>query len=258
MDNKPLIFITNDDGFDSKGINALIEGVKGLGKILVVAPEGPRSGMSSAITSVNPIRVSLIKKEEDLEIYSCTGTPVDCVKLGISKIAKRKPDILLSGINHGSNASICVHYSGTMGAAIEGCIFKIPSVGLSLLDHHPDADFSKATQIAGLVTERVLEENPLPIGTCLNINIPKGDDIKGFSICRQAAGQWIEEFKRSTDGSGKEIFWLTGHFDNDEPDDETTDEWALANGFVTVVPIKVDITDHDLVQSMKHWGKLTL
>lgn len=257
MTSKPLIFITNDDGFEAKGIKSLIEAVRGLGEIVVVAPDSPRSGMSSAITSINPIRAHLVKQEEDLEIYACTGTPVDCVKLGISNIAPRKPDLVLSGINHGSNASICVHYSGTMGAAIEGCIFKVPSIGFSLLDHHHDADFTQAKAIVRFMSERVLKEG-LPIGTCLNVNIPQGNDLKGATVCRQAAGQWVEEFKRSTDGSGKEIYWLTGHFENDEPHDESTDEWALANGYATIVPIKVDMTDHDLIQSIESWGKLTL
>jgi len=255
MQTKPLIFITNDDGYDSKGINSLIDSVRGLGKILVLAPDGPRSGMSGAITSANPLRVQLVRQEEDLEIYACTGTPVDCVKLGISKIAKQKPDLLLSGINHGSNASICVHYSGTMGAAIEGCIFKVPSIGFSLLDHHPDADFSKAKIIARIISERVLEEG-LPTGTCLNVNIPHGNDIQGIKICRQAAGQWVDEFFESKDGAGKKIFWLTGHFENDEPDDRLTDEWALAEGYFSVVPITVDLTDHKFISSIKAWENL--
>lgn len=257
MHNKPLIFITNDDGFESKGINALIESIRGLGKIIVLAPDGPRSGMSGAITSMVPIRIHRIRQEEDLEIYTCTGTPVDCVKLGISEIAKRKPDLVISGINHGTNASICVHYSGTMGAAIEGCIFKIPSIGFSLLDHQPDADFSKAQIIARVLSERVLQEG-LPVGTCLNVNIPKGRDLNGVMVCRQTAGQWVEEFVQSEDGAGKEVFWLTGHFKNDEPDDDATDEWALAHGYAAIVPIKVDMTDHDFIASIKRWGKLTL
>lgn len=255
MIQKPLIFITNDDGYDAPGIKALIDAVKDLGEILVVAPDGPRSGMSSAITSANPIRVRLVEESEDIKIYACTGTPVDCVKLGISKVAQRTPDIILSGINHGSNASICVLYSGTMGAAIEGCVFKIPSVGFSLLDHSMNADFSESQIYVKLVTKQILKEG-LPIGTCLNINIPKGNELKGLRICRQAAGQWIEEFKPSEDGSGKEIYWLTGHFRNDEPDDVTTDEWVLARSYVSIVPIKVDMTDHYYVDRLKEWEDL--
>lgn len=246
---KPLIFITNDDGYDAGGINALVDSLRGIGEIIVVAPDGPRSGMSSAITSLHPLRVKLLTEEKDLKIYTCTGTPVDCVKLGLCEIVPRKPDLVVTGINHGSNASICVLYSGTMGAALEGCLFKIPSIGFSLLDHSPHADFSEAKKIARAISGKVLSEG-LPIGTCLNVNIPKGKN-KGIRICRQTAGQWIEEFMRSADGAKKEVFWLTGRFENDEPDEETTDEWALANGYVSVVPTKVDMTDHSLITSLK-------
>jgi len=251
--NKPLIFVTNDDGWQAKGINCLIESLIGLGEILVVAPDGPRSGMSAAITSSVALRCPLIKKDKDndVTIYACTGTPVDCVKLGISEIADRKPDLLVSGINHGSNASICVLYSGTMGAAIEGAIFKIPSIGFSLLDHSPDADFSHVNSIARELSKNVLE-NGLPTGVCLNVNVPHiNDGLKGIKVCREAMGQWIEEFKESADGTGKRVYWLTGHFANDEPDDQDTDEWAIANGYASVVPITVDMTAHAWVEKMK-------
>lgn len=256
MENKkPLILITNDDGYRAKGINALINSVKGLGEIIVVAPDGPRSGMSSAITSLQPLRVHLEKEETDLKVYSCTGTPVDCVKLGINELTNRKPDIVLSGINHGSNAAVAVLYSGTMGAALEGAVFKIPSVGFSLLDHSLNADFTYTEKYTRLITKQVIEEG-LPAGTCLNVNIPKGNDIKGIKICRQTSGQWIEEFMLSKDGANKEVFWLTGRFDNDEPHDETTDEWALAHGYVSVVPVKVDMTNHGHMDVIKDWENL--
>lgn len=251
--NKPLIFVTNDDGWQAKGINFLIESLVGMGEIIVVAPDGPRSGMSGAITSNLPIRCSLIKqdKENDITVYACTGTPVDCVKLGISEIAPRKPDLLVSGVNHGSNASICVLYSGTMGAAIEGAIFKIPSIGFSLLDHSPDADFSHVEHIIKKISRQVLSDG-LPSGVCLNVNIPhSNDELKGVKVCREAMGQWVEEFKQSQDGIGKKVYWLTGHFDNDEEGAEDTDEWALANGYASVVPITVDMTAHALVEKMK-------
>lgn len=252
---KPLILITNDDGYRAKGINALINSVKGLGEILVVAPDGPRSGMSSAISSLQPLRVHLEKDESDLKVYSCTGTPVDCVKLGISELADRRPDIVLSGINHGSNAAVAVIYSGTMGAALEGAIFKIPSIGFSLLDHSVQADFSSSEIYTRLITKKVLEEG-LPLRTCLNVNIPKGEDIKGIKICRQTSGQWIEEFMPSQDGVKKQVYWLTGRFHNDEPFDEATDEWALSQGYVSVVPVKVDMTHHEYIQQMKNWENL--
>lgn len=256
MENKkPLILITNDDGFLAKGIEALIESVKDLGEIIVVAPDGPRSGMSSAITSLQPLRVHLEKEEKNLKIYSCTGTPVDCVKLGISQLANRKPDIVLSGVNHGSNAAVAVLYSGTMGAALEGAIFKIPAVGFSILDHAHNADFTYTKEYIRIITKQVLEEG-LPMGTCLNVNIPKGNSLKGIRICKQTPGQWIKEFLKSKDGANHDVFWLTGEFANDMPNDEMTDEWALANRYVSVVPVKVDMTNHEHLGTIKSWEKL--
>lgn len=253
MENKkPLILITNDDGYQAKGIEALIDSVKDLGDIIVVAPDGPRSGMSSAITSLQPLRVYLISESQNVKVYATTGTPVDCVKLGISELAERRPDIVLSGVNHGSNAAVAVLYSGTMGAAIEGAVFKIPSIGFSLLDHSHNADFTYSKKYIHTITKQVLEEG-LPSGTCLNVNIPKGDDIKGIRVCRQTSGQWVNEFMQSKDGADKDIYWLTGNFENDEPSDEMTDEWALANRYVSVVPVKVDMTNHDLIASIKSW-----
>ncbi|MDR1882036.1 MAG: 5'/3'-nucleotidase SurE [Prevotella sp.] len=255
MENrKPLILITNDDGYQAKGINALMESVRGLGEIIVVAPDGPRSGMSSAITSLQPLRVRLIKDEPDLKIYSSTGTPVDCVKLGINELTGRRPDIVLSGINHGSNAAVAVLYSGTMGAAIEGAVFKIPSIGFSFLDHDHNADLSTTYKYARALTEQVLKDG-LPAGTCLNVNIPKGD-IKGVKACRQTSGQWVDEFMVSKDGANKKIYWLTGEFANDEPHDENTDEWALAHNYVSIVPVKADMTDHDHLELIKAWENL--
>lgn len=256
MAQRPLIFVTNDDGYQSKGINFLIEVLIGTGEIVVVAPDGPRSGMSNSITSLEPIRYHLIERDEkrDLTIYSCTGTPVDCVKLGISEIVGRKPDLLVSGINHGSNAAINVHYSGTMGATIEGCIFKIPSIGYSLLNHHPDADFSQAKDLIINLNKEIIRTG-LPQGICLNVNIPKGE-VKGAKVCRQASGQWIEEFVRSRDGLNREIFWLTGRFRSDEPRSQDTDEWALKNGYISIVPTQIDTTAHGYLTEMKRWEGL--
>ena len=254
---KPLILITNDDGVHAKGIRSLIETMKPLGEIVVLAPDSARSGMSSAITSHVPLRVSQLKREENLTIYSCTGTPVDCVKLAINEILDRKPDLVISGINHGSNAAICVVYSGTMGAALEGCIFGIPSFGVSLTDHSLDADFSEAAKYARIVAEKILKEG-LPEGVCLNVNVPDKDDIKGIKVCTQTPGRWISEFMKSKDATGKDIYWLTGVFDNFKPDDEGTDEWALDNGYVAIVPSKIDLTAHHVVDQLKHWEKLTL
>lgn len=249
---KPLILITNDDGIQAKGIQELIEAIKPLGDIVVLAPDGPRSGMSSSITSAVPLRVTLKEKKDNITIYTSNGTPTDCVKLGINEILERKPDLLISGINHGSNSAICIVYSGTMGAAIEGCIFGVPSIGVSLTDHSPDADFTEAAHYAKVVAKKVLMEG-LPKGVCLNVNVPNTDEIKGMKICTQAKGQWVEEFYKSQDAHNKEIYWLTGRFDNEDPNDTNTDEWALGNGYVSVVPSKIDMTSHETVHHMKHW-----
>ncbi|MDR1370565.1 MAG: 5'/3'-nucleotidase SurE [Dysgonamonadaceae bacterium] len=250
-EKKPLILVSNDDGFEAKGINELIKAVMPLGDIVVVAPDGPRSGMSSAITSIEPLKIKLLENRPGLTVYSCTGTPVDCIKLGIDQLLDRRPDLVVTGINHGSNASICVLYSGTMGAAIEGCIIGIPSVGFSLTDHRQDADFRNAAHYANLISKKILEEG-LPRGVCLNVNVPNADNIKGVKICCQTDGQWIKEFYTSEE-NGETQYWLTGEFDNFEPDNRDSDEWALANGYVSVVPTKVDMTAHEMIDKLKHW-----
>ena len=249
--HKPLILITNDDGIQAKGITELIRGVQDLGEIVVVAPEGPRSGMSSAISSINSVRLTLEHEEKDLTLYSCSGTPVDCVKLGINEVLDRKPDLVLSGINHGSNSAICVIYSGTMGAAIEGCILGVPSIGISLTNRSARADFSQAVWYGRAVAEKVLEQG-LPKYVCLNLNVPKVPDVKGLKVCTQTMGYWTKEFKRTKDASGCPIFWLTGEFANDEPDNEQSDEWALKQGYAALVPIHIDMTAQHYVEQMKN------
>jgi len=251
-ENKPLLLLTNDDGVQALGLISLIEAVRPLGEIVVVAPDSPRSGMSSAITAFNPIRATLLKKEEGLTVYSCTGTPVDCVKLGMNKLLDRKPDILLSGINHGSNAAICVIYSGTMGAAFEGCVVGIPSIGISLTDHSPCADFSQAVKYGKLVTEKVLA-NGLPEGICLNLNVPDVPDVKGLKVCSQTKGYWTKEFAEMKDPVGRTVYWLTGDFFNQEPDNTYSDEWALDQGYAALVPLHIDMTDYSFLEKIKDW-----
>jgi len=249
---KPLILITNDDGVQALGINQLIEGIRPLGEVIVVAPDGPRSGMSSAITSINPIRVSLVKKEEDLTIWSCTGTPVDCVKIGVNELTDRKPDLVVSGINHGSNSAVCVIYSGTVGAVLEGCIFGIPSLAVSLTNHAHDADFTQAVKYGKIVAEKVLQEG-LPKGICLNLNVPDISDVKGLKVCSQTEGYWAEEFMESKDPAGKTVYWLTGEFRNADPDNSNNDEWALNQGYAALVPLRIDLTAYTALQKIKHW-----
>ena len=249
MKQKPLILITNDDGFRAKGINELIKALRGRGELIVFAPDGPRSGMSSAITSLTPLKYDTVLQEDDLTIFSCNGTPVDCVKLAINEVLDREPDLLVSGINHGGNMAICVNYSGTMGAAAEGCIFGIPSIGLSVLDHRPDADFRECCRLGIKVIDDVLAHG-LPHGTYLNLNVPVVERVKGLKVCHQADGRWIKEFKRSENASGHPVFWLTGEFRNDDSRTDN-DMLALDNGFATLVPCKVDVTDYQFLKELR-------
>ena len=249
---KPLIFITNDDGVHAKGINDLIKSFRDLGEIFVIAPEGARSGMSSAITTSVPLQVKKLNEEDDLTIYSCTGTPVDCVKLGVDEILDRKPDLLVSGINHGSNAAVSVIYSGTIGAAIEGCIVGIPSIGISLTDHSTDADFSEAARLGKQVAKKVLQTG-LPNGTCLNLNIPNIEKVAGIKICAQTKGRWVKEFLLEKDSNGELNYRLTGSFHNEEPENSSTDEWVLKEGYASLVPVKIDMTDYSFIEELKHW-----
>ncbi|MCL1932724.1 MAG: 5'/3'-nucleotidase SurE [Candidatus Azobacteroides sp.] len=252
-ENKPLLLLTNDDGVQAPGLVQWIDAIRSLGEIVVVAPDSPRSGMSSAITAFNPIRAALLKEEEGLTVYSCTGTPVDCVKLALNNLLDRKPDVLLSGINHGSNAGVCVVYSGTIGAAFEGCIAGIPSVGVSLTDHSLSADFSQAMKYGKQVAEKVLA-NGLPDGTCLNLNVPDIPDVKGLKICSQAKGRWIKEFMEMKDPVGRPVYWLTGEFLNQEPHNTNSDEWALDQGYAALVPLRIDMTDYSFLEKIKDWG----
>ncbi len=250
--NKPLILVTNDDGFNSEGIRTLIKMALKFGDVVAIAPDEGRSGMSHAITIKYPLRINRVKHQEAYGFYSCNGTPVDCVKLGLNHLLDRKPDLLLSGINHGSNSSISIVYSGTMAAVTEGGLHGIPSIGFSITDYSAKPDFAASVYYGEMIINNTLT-NGLPVNTCLNVNIPKAglDQIKGINICRQAKGLWIEEFEKRTDPSRREYFWLTGYFKNYEPDAEDTDEWALRNGYVSVVPVLTDFSDHSAIDKLK-------
>ena len=250
---KPLILVVNDDGITANGIRNLIKIMNDFGDVVVVAPDSPQSGKSHAITLEATIRCDKVKIDNGPQTeYSCSGTPVDCVKLALNKLLDRKPDLCVSGINHGSNSSINVIYSGTMSAAIEGALDGIPSIGFSLLDYSKDADFSESTAFIRLITKQVLK-NGLNDGICLNVNIPKSinqQKIRGIRVCRQARANWVEEFEERTDPKGRSYYWLTGKFINyDKADD--TDEWALANQYVSVVPVQFDVTSHPSLASIK-------
>jgi 5'-nucleotidase len=249
MAEKPVILITNDDGITSPGIHALVEAVSDLGDVIVVAPDSPQSGMGHAITIGDPLRLNKVNEFDEVASWQCSGTPVDCVKLAKDKILHRKPDICLSGINHGANHSINVIYSGTMSAAMEAALEDIPSVGFSLLDYRFDADFNVAKMVARSITQRMLNAK-LPPHILLNVNIPicTPATFKGVKICRQAYAKWEEEFDHRTDPRGKDYYWMTGKFMNkDEGTD--TDVQALKDGYASVVPVTIDFTD----LKMKDW-----
>ncbi|MBS1773881.1 MAG: 5'/3'-nucleotidase SurE [Bacteroidetes bacterium] len=240
---KPVILITNDDGITAPGISNLVEAVRDLGQIYVVAPDSPQSGMGHAITIGEPLRLHKSDVFDGIAAWECSGTPADCVKLARDKILHRKPDLCLSGINHGANHSINIIYSGTMSAAMEAAIEGIPSAGFSLLDFKYEADFSVARQVVRSIAIQMLQSN-LPVHTLLNVNIPKvtSDNFKGIKICRQAYAKWQEEFDQRTDPRGKDYYWMTGKFINLDKGDDT-DVQALADGYSSVVPIKFDFTD---------------
>ena len=251
---KPVILITNDDGVTAPGIQHLIESVKDLGKIIVVAPDKPQSGMGHAITIGAPLRLHKVNLSSEVEAYACTGTPVDCVKLAVDKVLHRKPDICLSGINHGANHSINVIYSGTMSAAVEAAIESIPSIGFSLLDYSIEADFEGAKKYARIITEKLLKKT-YDKHTVLNVNFPAlpADHIKGIKICRQAYAKYEEDFLQRSDPSGRHYYWLTGKFVNFDKGKDT-DVWALANNYVSVVPVQFDMTNYTLKSKLeKSW-----
>ena len=234
MKEERLILVTNDDGYDSKGLAAAVEVARGFGRVVVVAPETTQSGMSQAITMYNPLYLRCVRKEEGLEVYAFSGTPVDCVKMAFDYLLREeRVDLVISGINHGSNSAVNVLYSGTMGAAIEGSFYGCPAVGLSLDDHGEDADFEAAVAYGRRIVGSVLE-NRIELPLCLNVNVPVGrpDELRGIRLCRQNRGFW------------REYFWLTGAFVNEEPEAQDTDEWALSHGYVSVVPVQVDLTDY--------------
>ena len=251
QNKKPLLLITNDDGVDAVGITLLVKAFRGLGALVVFAPDGPRSGMSCAITCMKPIRYRLISQEEGLTIYSCTGTPVDCVKLAVNEVLPVKPDLLVSGINHGGNQALSIHYSGTMGAAFEGCVFDIPSIGVSLCNYTPESDFSESCRLGRMLAEQVLKHG-LPRGVYLNMNIPNISEVKGITVARQAAGKWVREYIRE-ERDGEIDYVLTGDYEVSGPAYPDNDVTLLEKGYASLVPCKVDVTDYAFMGELKKW-----
>lgn len=252
--NRPLILISNDDGYAAKGIQELIRFLRPLGELVVMAPDSARSGMSSAITCDQPVRYSLVSKEPGVTIYKCTGTPADCIKLATYELAGHLPDLVVGGINHGDNSTVNTHYSGTMGVVREGCLKGIPSVAFSLCDHAPDADFTMMEAPVKQIATEVLEHG-LPDGVCLNVNFPKVKEFRGIRISRQTRGCWNKEWeKRQRPPFGADYFWLTGELVNYEPNAEDTDQWALSRGYIAITPTTVDVTAYSFMDKLKDWN----
>lgn len=257
---KSLILISNDDGIEAKGINALVDMVKDLGDVIVCAPDGPRSGKSRAFSMTDlilkPAASPMGKDYENVAWYVCTGTPVDCIKMAYALVCPRKPDLVIGGINHGDNASTNAHYSGTIGVVFEGCMKGIPSIAFSTCNYDADADFEPMRHIVRRLCQHVLA-NGLPHYTCLNVNVPKvasAEDLKGIRICRMSHGRWRAEVETQVgrmDETGNQIYRLTGYYKNDEPDSTDTDAWAIRNGYAAVTPCTIDVTNHSLLQDLK-------
>lgn len=250
---KPVILVTNDDGITAPGIAALVRAMKTIGEVVVVAPDSPQSGMGHAITVAEPLRLDEVKVFSGVRCYQASGTPADCVKLAVARVLHRKPDLVVSGINHGSNASINVIYSGTMSAAVEGAIEGIQAIGFSLVNYSHEADMETSVKVATKLARKLLAE-PLPRGTLLNVNIPYIDyeKLNGYRICRQAVAKYEEKFDERVDPNGRKYYWLTGDFVNHDNGDDT-DVWAIANDYVSIVPVQFDLTAHYAIANLKTW-----
>lgn len=251
---RPLILIANDDGFQSNGIRTLVSFLNDMADIIVCAPDGGRSGYSCAFSAATPLT---LKRQPDIcgaTVWACNGTPVDCVKIAWEQLlTERKPDLILGGINHGDNSTVNNHYSGTMGVAMEGCMKYVPSIAFSSCDYDINADLGYLRDYVRVITQRVLREG-LPKGICLNVNFPKTDgSFAGIKVCRMGFGRWINETIACVHPHGHKYYWMTGEYHNDEPDATDNDRWALAHGYVAVTPTMMDVTAYEMLQKMKDW-----
>lgn len=247
---RPLILIVNDDGVDAPGVHHLAKCVRSMGEVYVVAPLTPQSGQSAAMTVASPLRIIERKSTEDgIRVFSVNGTPVDCVKLAIHAIVPRRPAVVFAGINHGSNSGVNITYSGTMGAVLEGCIEGIPSVGFSLANYSMDVDFSPSMGFITDIAAEVIAKG-LPVGICLNVNIPACEAPKGIRVCRAVHGKWVDGYMRFMDPDGKPFYWLTGKFENFEPEATDTDEYWLQKKYISIVPVKCDMSAIKLINSL--------
>lgn len=249
MQKRPLILISNDDGVQAQGIKELTRMMCQLGDVVVVAPDGPRSASSCCISPLTTIIVQLLKQQDGLTVYQCSGTPTDCVKLALDGLLTRTPDLMVSGINHGDNTSVSIHYSGTVGAALEACMKSVPAIAYSLRTRKQECDFHPYEEVI-MSTARYVLEHGLPQDVLLNVNFPLVEELKGTRVCRMGRGRWIKEMLEVTDGrypEGERAFRLTGFFLDLEKNAEDTDNWALANGFAAITPIGLDMTAHGVI-----------
>lgn len=251
-ENKPLILISNDDGYHSVGIRALVGMVKDLGDVLVCAPESGRSGFSCAFSAEPPLRLKRRHNMgDDVEVWSCSGTPVDCVKLALDQLTpQRKPSLVIGGINHGDNSTVNAHYSGTMGVAMEGCMKYIPSIAFSNCNYDTHADQGNLTHYVRKIVGKVLAEG-LPKGVCLNVNFPNVSEFKGVRVCRMTYGRWVQEVVKEHHPRGFDYYWVVGKYHNDEPDAEDSDQWAINHGYVAITPTTMDVTAYDMIERLK-------
>ena len=253
VNKRPFILIANDDGYHSHGIRQLVDFVSEMADVLVVAPEGARSGYSCAFSATDYLRLKVRRNMGNAEVWSCSGTPVDCVKIALSQLCQgRRPDLILSGINHGDNSSVNNHYSGTMGAALEGCMKYIPSVAFSSCYYDEEANLEPLRPYVQQIVRKVLSEG-LPKGICLNVNFPARQHFEGVKVCRMTFGSWVEEIDKCRHPRGYDYYWVVGHYHNDEPGIEGTDQYALDNGYVAITPTKVDVTAYDFMKQLEDW-----
>lgn len=252
---RPLIVVSNDDGYEAGGINSLAEWLRTYADVVVVAPDSPRSGASMSISSHTPVRCRHIasdaasKERGSLEVWSCSGTPDDCVKMAFERLTPRTPTLVAGGINHGENCAVNAHYSGTMAVALEGCIKGIPSIAFSYGDSKADADFTPMRPYVERIVRKILDEG-LPKGVCLNVNMPSESEIKGIRTCRMGMGEWRNEWEERTHPHGWQYYWIAGYYDPSDGDDEATDTWAYRNGYVSVTPIQLDLTAYEVLKSL--------
>ena len=252
---RPLILITNDDGINARGIKSLAQYLMPLGDVVVVAPDGARSGQSAAITVKEPLRMAMVENREGYKAYKTTGTPVDCIKLALNVLFADRPDLIVSGINHGSNSGVSVIYSGTMGAVFEGIVQGVPSIGFSLCSFDSDANFSICRNVVQELCSRAIEKG-MPDNMGLNVNIPAVECLEGVKVCRAARGRWTAEYDSRIDPMGRPYYWLTGYFDNAEPDATDTDEYVMSHNYASVVPVTPDRSLSEIDPRIVEWMAL--